>query len=212
MESLHSRHLDAEPHEEVVSVYRYILDAFPRLGRAPTVVEMKQDLDLAENSIADALRALERYDALRLDPATSWLADAYPYSANQTRHEVVFESGTRVYCMCAIDCLYVPFLTGSDIAIYSSCHVCGAGIEITITGQAVSAILPPTTVVWDSDAAYDCPKTNFFCCEEHLEEWRGRARDEPGKVCSIVRALERGRTAAVRIKRTVGMGSGRFPR
>lgn len=107
--------------------------------------------------------------------------------------------------MCAIDCFYVPFLTGRDIGITSSCHLCRGRIEIGVQGARLSGVAPPTTAVWDSDAPHDCPKTNFFCCDAHLQEWRAGAPDEPGRVCSLDRALERGRTAAARIKQMTGI-------
>lgn len=189
----------------MLSVYRYVLETFPMLGRAPTLAETKRNLGLDERAIADALKSLEEYDALKLDPATGWIGDAYPYSPSETRHEVVFRSGKRVYCMCAIDCFYVPFLTGSDVTIYSTCHLCERAIEIQVAGQKVLVVEPSSTLVWDSDAPYDCPTTNFFCCEAHLREWRDRTPGEPGTARSLDGALERGRAAAVQIRRVLGV-------
>lgn len=54
-----------------MSVYRYVLEAFPRLGRAPTLTEMLEELDLSEASVRQALRSLETDDAVRLDRTTS---------------------------------------------------------------------------------------------------------------------------------------------
>jgi hypothetical protein len=193
------------PSEQTVIVYRYVLDAFPRLGRAPALAEAQRDLSLDAASITDALRELASHDAVRLDPTTGWIADAYPYSPVKTAHEVQFEAGSRVYCMCAIDCFYVPFLAESACSIHSSCHHCGVSIEIALDATGVVTNAPPTTtVVWDSGAAYDCPKTNFFCDPAHLEAWRSIAGEEPGTVRSIEAALERGRSAAARIREVIG--------
>jgi hypothetical protein len=106
--------------------------------------------------------------------------------------------------MCAIDCFYVPFLTGSDITIQSRCQLCGTAIHVRIERKKLQMVVPVATVVWDSEASYDCPKTNFFCTERHLEEWRASARDEPGSIRSLDEALERGREAATRIMRLIG--------
>jgi hypothetical protein len=204
MESPFSKPFADEPKEPVLAVYRYVLEAFPTLGRAPTLAETKRDLGLEERAVTDALKSLEGHDALRLDPATGWIGEAYPYSPGETRHEVVFRPGKRVYCMCAIDCFYVPFLTDSDVAIYSSCHLCERAIEIQVAGQKLLVVEPSSTLVWDSDAPYDCPRTNFFCCEAHLREWRERTPDEAGTARSLDGALERGRAAAVQIRRAIG--------
>jgi hypothetical protein len=106
--------------------------------------------------------------------------------------------------MCAIDCFYVPSLTDSDVTIYSTCHVCEREIEVQIAGQQALAVEPTSALVWDSDAPYDCPKTNFFCHQMHLDEWREQVPNELGEVCSIDRALQRGRVAAARIKQIIG--------
>ena len=204
MESPFSHPVTDHPEGQTVSVYRYVLNAFPKLGRAPTLSEVKRDLGLEEWAIADALRTLETHDALRLDPATRWIAEAYPYSASETKHVVVFQSGERVHCMCAIDCFYVPFLIDCDITIHSTCHLCDRAIAVRIPGQKIATVDPRTTVVWDSDAPYDCPKTNFFCCEAHLQTWTARAPEEPGAPRTLEEARERGRVAALQIRRVIG--------
>ena len=47
-------------------------------------------------AIADALQELASHDAIRLDDATGWIADAYPYSPRRTAHEVLLESGATL--------------------------------------------------------------------------------------------------------------------
>jgi hypothetical protein len=205
MEAPFSQYPANRPREHAVAVYRYVLDAFPRLGRAPTLTEAERDLSLDAAKVTDALRELASHDAVRLDPTTGWIADAYPYSPGKTAHEVLLESGSRVYCMCAIDCFYVTFLTESACSIRSSCHHCGGTIELAVdAGRGVTNTAPATAVVWDSGASYDCPRTNFFCDLAHLEAWRSTAGEEPGTVRSIEAALERGRSAATRIREVIG--------
>jgi hypothetical protein len=204
MDTPFSQYPANRPREHAVAVYRYVLDAFPRLGRAPTLAEAERDLGLDAATITDALGELASHDAVRLDPTTGWIADAYPYSPEKTAHEVLLEPGPRVYCMCAIDCFYVPFLTESACSIHSSCHHCGGMIELTVDARhGVTNTTPATVVVWDSGASYDCPKTNFFCDRAHLEAWRSAASEEPGTVRSIEAALERGRSAAARIREVI---------
>lgn len=185
------------------SVYRYVLDVIPQLGRIPTLVEVQRDLSLEAGVVTDSLRELAAIGTLRLDPASGWISEIYPYSASDTKHSVVFKSGVRVHCMCAIDCFYVPFLTDADITIHSSCHLCQHAIEVRIEGQRPSTVTPSSAVVWDSDASYDCPKTNFFCCDAHLQDWKQRESNEPGALRLIDEALERGRAAVAQIRRAV---------
>ena len=184
--------------------YKYILDAFPRLGRAPTLEEMARDLNLELGRLTDGLRTLEREGALRLDPESSRVVGAYPYSAVPTTHTVTLESGVELNGMCAIDCFYVPFLASPGLTIRSQCHVCDREISLRIDGLRVSALNPDTTIIWSSEASFDCPQTNFFCDESHLRTWRETHPGEPGRACSIEEALERGRRAADRIRQRIG--------
>jgi len=196
---------DVAEDTRIATAYRYILEAFPRLGRDPTLAEMEKDLHLRKDVIVGILRSLDAKGALRLDPATSRIVDAYPYSALPTGHRVVFKSGEQVHSMCAIDAFYIPFLTESDVAVYSRCSHCRADLEVRVQGRRISMAKPATLVIWDSAASYDCPKTNFFCSEEHLLGWRNTAPEESGQVCSLDAALDRGRKAATRIRQSIGV-------
>lgn len=195
--------LEDDPTALAAAVYRYLLDSVPRLQRVPTPTEIRQNLDLGKVELTEALRELESHFALRLDATTGSVGEVYPYSAFETKHEVAFDSGVRVYCMCAIDCFYVPFLTGCDVTIYSDCHLCDRRVEIVVKRSEVRQVEPPSTVVWDSDAPYDCPTTNFFCSRAHLHDWREVAADDPGSIRSVAEAMERGRAAAAAICRVI---------
>jgi hypothetical protein len=181
-------------------IYGYILEAFPRLGRAPTLDEISQDLQIGGDVVRGNLRALEADGALRLDTASGRILDAYPYSAVTTEHTVQIEGGPSLYSMCAIDAFYVPFLTESDVSVDSRCHYCGLGIHICVRRGAITGAEPSATVVWDSAATYDCPSTNFFCREEHLQLWLRGVPEEPGQMVDLGTALERGKDAAARIR------------
>ncbi len=63
----------------IQTTHRYILEAFPRLGRAPTVIEMQADLHLGKDMMVDILRSLEAEGALTLDPVALSIPNACPY-------------------------------------------------------------------------------------------------------------------------------------
>lgn len=180
-------------------VYLHILNAFPRLGRPPSISEIENDLLLPHETVLSSLDSLASRGALRFGPTAGMILDAYPYSAVPTRHRVHFEDGRHLHCMCAVDTFYVPFLTGRDLAIRSQCFRCRKDIEIVMGQRQITGAEPAHSVVWSSVAAYDCPKTNFFCCEDHLLEWRRTAPDEQGCVLTLAEALQRGKEAADRI-------------
>jgi hypothetical protein len=185
----------------VQMTYFYILDAFPRLARVPRLEELEGDLLLSRDRITTILDALSAEGALRVEPASYLILEAYPYSGVPTRHHIHFREGGHVYTACAVDAFYVPFLTGHDITIRSRCFHCRAEIEIEMKGHGISRAEPTHSVVWNSARAYDCPKTNFFCSEAHLSEWRETAPDEKGQVYTLADALDAGKRAADRITR-----------
>jgi hypothetical protein len=163
---------------------------------------MERDLHFKTDLLIDMLKSLEDEGDLRLDPMTSRIMDAYPYSAVPSRHLASLNNDRQVYCMCAIDTFYLPYLTGGQVKVHSRCYQCRTKIQIEMEPGVISVADPRTIVIWDSAAAYDCPKTNFFCSEEHLQLWRDSAPDEPGKSCTISEAMERGRKAGERIQKT----------
>ena len=195
---------DRSKDTKIPMTYRYILGAFPRLGRGPTLAEMETDLSIGKERVLSILMTLQDEGAIRLDPLAVRIMSAYPYSADPTEHTVLLPSGRQVYCMCAIDAFYVPFLTGSTVCIRSRCFHCLSQIEIRVTRNQISVARPATSIIWDSAASDDCPKTNFFCSEEHLFQWWNGAPEEPGKTCSLDAALERGKIAVSRIREAFG--------
>lgn len=179
--------------------YWYILEAFPRSGRARTLEETERDLLFPRDEIIRILDSLVAAGALRVQPSTHAILDAYPYSGVPTRHRVELDGGTTVYCMCAVDAFYVPFLLEDDLTIRSRCFFCRSDVEVRVEHRAIVAAQPEQAVIWNSAAPYDCPKTNFFCCEAHLLKWQENAADEQGQVYTLDEALDAGKTAAERM-------------
>jgi hypothetical protein len=183
-------------------VYWYILETFPRLGRAPTIDEMVWDLFLQRDQITCLLNELTTQDAIRIEPTSYMILNAYPYSGFPTRHRVYFDEGTSLYCMCAVDTFYVPFLTGKDLTIHSHCFYSRSEIEIRIEDLKIIEAKPSYAVVWNSAAPYDCPKTNFFLSKDHFLKWKDKATHEQGQLYTLSEALEAGKRAADLIKQS----------
>ncbi|HUU94635.1 MAG TPA: organomercurial lyase [Phycisphaerae bacterium] len=182
--------------------YWYILEAFPRLGGAPTIEDMQRELLFPRDEITSILNALVAKGALRVEPASHMILDAYPYSGVPTRHPVELDKGASLYCMCAVDAFYVPFLVEHDLTIRSHCFFCRSEIEVRVERRTIAAAESAHVVIWNSAASYDCPKTNFFCCEAHLLEWRESAPDEQGQIYTLAEALDAGRRAAERMQKS----------
>ncbi|MBT8395607.1 MAG: hypothetical protein HKO65_14020 [Gemmatimonadetes bacterium] len=186
------------------AVLREVLRSFPRSGVPPTLDELRERLHLDSEKILAALGHLQASGFLRFDTKSARITEAYPYSSFPTRHKVTLADGREVYCMCAIDTFYVPFLNDSDVRIRSNCLHCETEVQLRVEGEEVSSVEPPDTVIWHSGAEYDCPNTNFFCNLDHLRAWRVRFPGERGQVCTVEDALARGRKAVEQTRTLIG--------
>jgi hypothetical protein len=101
-------------------VHRRILLAFAARAR-PSLYD--------EESLAE----LEQRDLIGRDPETGEVVIAYPFSALPTSHTVEFvDDGIRVYAMCAIDALGIPFLLDRAVRIHSRDPDTGEPIELAL--------------------------------------------------------------------------------
>jgi hypothetical protein len=119
-------------------IRKSILRIFANTGNPPTVNEiMKRIPASSENDVNQAIRKLQEMDLLTLQ--ASVITSAYPCSAAETRHRVVFPNGHSVHALCATDALGMHFMLGEDITIKSVCPECEHEITIVLNqGRIVS--------------------------------------------------------------------------
>lgn len=180
------------------AVRRYILAQYPLYGRAPTVQEISQALGLTPDDTKTILQRLHEVDMLGLEPDSSLIRLAYPFSSIATPHVVKFDQWSEakpVYAQCAIDALGMPFMLRRDLAITSSCASCARTIAITVRDRTIVAYSPLDTVVWAGTiqegpvAASACPAINFFCSAGHVEQWLESQPNAVGSIVSLGEAL-----------------------
>ena len=113
--------------------------------------------------------------------------------------QVLIDGHHRLYAMCAIDALGIPFMLGQGARIRSACFVCQQRVTVDVHGDSFQGAFPLTTVVWFSErdgccvAEARCPLMNFFCHEGHLHAWRTTSPDERGTVLSLREAVDLGK-------------------
>jgi hypothetical protein len=114
----------------------------------------------------EAIRELERRDVLWLDRGSRRVAVAYPFSGTETAHAVQV-SATRVFAMCALDALGIPFLAGEPATVHSSDPATGQRITVHIDPAGSWDSNPEGAVVTASvsgsgpSASCCCPHVNF---------------------------------------------------
>ena len=181
-------------------IRKYILREFARTGKPPSSEEIARELKLPSVSMVNqAVEKLSRFDIISTKGGE--IISAYPFSAVPTPHRVIFEDGHGVYALCATDALGIHFLVDEDITVLSKCPECEKEIEIVVKDGRIDSYSPEGIIEFLSSvqecgctAETLCPFINFFCSEEHLDEWRDKnPQYGNGEVYSPSEALEHGR-------------------
>ena len=180
-------------------IRKYILRGFASRGRAPTPEEIAAELALPIDMVRKTIAKLGSADILQ--SRGGHITSAYPFSAVETRHRVVFEDGHEVYALCATDALGVHFMLDEDITVLSTCPECEGEIRIEVREGRITSATPEGAVEFVAErercgctAEALCPFINFFCSREHLEAWRLKNPEyRDGEIYSPGEALEHGK-------------------
>ena len=112
--------------------YRMFVD----LGRAPTAEEVARAAEVSSTEVEAAWRELHLAHALVLDPNTSEIRMANPFSAVRTPYRVN-AAGRSWYGNCAWDALGICAALHEDGQIETSCPDCGEAIALEVRDQRV---------------------------------------------------------------------------
>ena len=107
---------------------------FVDLGRAPTVDEIAAAANRDQAEIVAAWHRLHAGHALVLDPATTEIRMANPFSAVPTAHHV-YSAGRWWYANCAWDAFGICAALHHDGRIETSCPDCGESLEVMVRDQ-----------------------------------------------------------------------------
>jgi hypothetical protein len=171
----------------VRAVHHRVLQHFAETGTSPTPADLAE---VAAGAGVDPVAALQRLaadDLVAVDDAGRLVA-AYPFSPAPTAH-VVDLGGVRVYAMCAIDALGMPFMLAGDATITSTDPHTGQPVTVTVTGGMAVFSPEETVVVY---AATDsggrsvdtcCSTINFFAHPTTARAWIGA---HPGLTATVL--------------------------
>ncbi len=178
-----------------------ILREFARTGRPPTVAEIAERVNGASGeTVRQAIGRLEAADLLTTRDGA--IAAAYPFSADPTRHTVVFTDGHAVHALCATDAMGIHFMLGEEVIVRSRCPECEREIVLLLRDGAIAKRTPDDPVEFAAiskgcgcTAETCCPNINLFCGRDHAGRWTGRHPEvADGEIYTLEEALEDGRT------------------
>lgn len=184
------------------NIRHYILTQTPILGRIPAINEIQRNFrHISKDEFRKIINRLDEVDAIHLNESKTMIEAAYPFSGPETNHLIKFKKGLfkKIYAMCAIDALGIPFMVNSDIDIHSKCFHCDDEINIEIVNHEITSVMPKDLVVWGHmeysccAATSLCNNINFFSSEQHFEEWEKRVGKKKGYVLQIQEAFYLGK-------------------
>lgn len=169
---------EATPTE--LEVLKYIFKTILKFGRTPAIEEITVSIKKSDRDIIRTLDELERKDFLLRKKGTQEIISIYPFSLAPTEHQIFLEDGKKLFAMCAVDALGMPLMFNNDIKIVSQCEECKQEITIKIKNGEIVSMSHPNIMIWSPKrqearpAETCCPRVNFFCSKEHVEEWEAK--------------------------------------
>jgi Alkylmercury lyase len=121
---------------EALEVRNLTYGMFVELGRAPTAGEVASAADFSASDVEAVWRDLDRTHALVLNPATTEIRMANPFSAVPTSFRV-HAAGRWWYANCAWDALGICAALHVDGRVETSCPDCGEAIALELRSQRV---------------------------------------------------------------------------
>lgn len=121
---------------QAVDVRNLTYALFVELGRAPSAEEVGRAAHRSREEILAAWHELHRAHALVLDPATTEIRMANPFSAVPTAYRV-HADGRWWYGNCAWDALGICAALHVDGRIETACPDCGEAISLAVRDQRV---------------------------------------------------------------------------
>ncbi|AMV70686.1 Alkylmercury lyase [Desulfuromonas sp. DDH964] len=199
-ESVRGRIAEAQLDPVEDETRKFILRRFAATGRAPSLLEIGERMGFASpESVSRSVEKLEGADILTQKGGE--IVSAYPFSAQETRHRVVFADGRWAYALCATDALGIHFMLDEPITVLSRCPCCEGEIEVTVKNGTIFSRKPEGMLEFVCDrerggctAESCCPYINFFCSREHLANWMGKNPAlAKGEIYTLKEALQHGR-------------------
>jgi hypothetical protein len=178
----------------------YILQELARTGKAPSDKTIAEAMKLPTTAAVSALvEKLHAADILTKEDGE--IVSAYPFSAKATRHQVRFQDGHTVYALCATDALGIHFMLDENITVRSRCPECEHEMKIELKDGNIASCNPEGIVEFVSSrkncgctAKTFCPFMNFFCSQDHLEQWREKnPENAQGEMYQLHQVLEHGK-------------------
>ncbi len=108
--------------------------------------------------------------------------------------------GRGFWTWCAVDAVGIPAALGGDAEVETTCHRCGTGVRLRLSGGEIAEASHPDARLWNAEhvpgrsmAHGTCGLMNLFCSSGHLDAWLAANPDGRGAAVDLAGACALGR-------------------
>lgn len=189
--------------------------AFDRLrsGRAVTVADLAEDVQLTRDELEEVLAGLVVAGLMERDLAGA-VEGSHGLTLRPSVHRVVLD-GVDLHTWCALDAVAIPAALGVDAELTTHCGWCDRTIGVTSVagrpqaGGELRVWVPGTDC--DNVLQQFCPSANLFCDTDHLDRWRADAGHPVGQARTVIEIADLGPTWWTRDPDGCSPGAGDVP-
>ena len=155
-----------------------------KTGSAPNVEELSAKSKLPITRVTSLIQQLADEHYLVLEPGTSQILMAHPFSNNETKFKVYnLQDNGSYFANCAWDAVAFHAMLNAPIRIESFCLFCKLKLLLIVDSETLFSRGKDNPIVylgkkfseWWDDILETCMKQiNFFCSESHLNQWKAR--------------------------------------
>jgi hypothetical protein len=118
-----------------------------RRGYIATHDRMQNRVELANETMRDALRQLHARGLIVHDPQRGGVVGAYGLSLQPTPHVLELDA-VRLYTWCALDAVGIPAGLQEDAAVRGQCFHCQQELRVRYHAGQVTHVSAPALQVW----------------------------------------------------------------
>jgi hypothetical protein len=171
------------------SIRKYIYKHFYDLGYPPTVELLSHVFNKDREEIISELYSLHDDHLIVIDKKINKVMIANPFAGIQTSFQVIARDDKRYSATCAWDSIAMHITLEEAINIEAYCYYCNDPIMLSLANDKIVSKIPNDVLIhfqyparkWWDDIIDTCYNTmNFFCSQDHLQEWTQLNPDRSG--------------------------------
>ncbi|MHB8603069.1 MAG: organomercurial lyase [Nitrosotalea sp.] len=177
------------------TVLAWIGRHYVEFGVFPTSEKITKELNIDSATVQELLQKFERKGFITFGK-NGEINGAYGVTSSDTPHSIAF-GNKSVHVWCAIDSLGIPLTLNKHASISSKCAYCKSPVNVRIEYQKLAEYNSDMVVfmgfagnIQKKVSENFCPYINFFCSNQHLDQWKKNKSSVQGISLDLPTAVE----------------------